>query len=191
MGEGGPEEKPSPWWPARGFVLAGGSGIFTEGVIEYELIPPRTLAATLMRCTGTISRPIPIATRLGPAGPDVPTPAAQLIGRTHLRFAVAAGGTPTDPISTWERYSLGILDVDTGGDVIPGKGSLLDLKVPALSSIGRTEARTWVRCWNPDDGEQLADIGGRSIRLRPHRIETVEIPGGTWNLPYSAQEETY
>ncbi len=80
--------RPSPTWPARHVVLAGGLAAFHEGVFEYE-VAGAELLITLVRCVGTISRER-LATRPWPAGPGVATPEAQMIGTTAFSIGVAA-----------------------------------------------------------------------------------------------------
>ncbi|MGH2576198.1 MAG: hypothetical protein ACRDG9_00375, partial [Actinomycetota bacterium] len=78
VSEGGQLEVPSPTWPGRHVVLAGGIVAFHEGVFEYE-VTEGELAITLLRCVGTISRQH-LVTRPFAAGPDVATPDAQMLG---------------------------------------------------------------------------------------------------------------
>jgi Glycosyl hydrolases family 38 N-terminal domain/Alpha mannosidase middle domain len=176
LGEGGTEEPASPNWPARAFVVAGGTGYLTEGVIEYELTEDGHLAVTLLRCTGTISRPHAIATRTGPAGPDVATPEAQMVGKTKLRLGILRRDPGRGIIHAWERFALPLIEGRApGGRDLPSKGSLLDLDVPALSSIRKVDGHTEVRIWNPWADEQEARIGATKVTLLPHRISTVRI----------------
>ena len=176
LGEGGAEEPPSPNWPARAFVVAGGTGFLTEGVIEYELTEDGRLAVTLLRCTGTISRPHAIATRVGPAGPDVATPEAQMIGRTKLRLGILRHDPGRGIIQAWERFALPLLEGRSpGGGDLPSEGSLLAIDVPALSSIREADGHTEIRIWNPWPDEQQTRIGTRTMTLQPHRISTVRV----------------
>jgi Glycosyl hydrolases family 38 N-terminal domain/Alpha mannosidase middle domain len=172
-GEGGDSEPPPRQWPARGYVIAGGAGFLTEGVVEYELLGDR-LALTLMRCVGTISRER-LTTRKVVAGPDTPTPDAQLIGRQSFRVAVI-GRDPGDSIlEVWERYALRLLSGHAlpGDDSLPSEGRLIDLDVPALSSIRFHDGKLAVRAWNPYDRPVEARVANRSLTLGPHRIETI------------------
>ena len=100
--EGSDLEPPSPTWPARGVVVAGGIGVLHEGVFEYELTAGNELAVTLLRCVGTISRQA-LATRPYPAGPDVATPDAQMIGSDRvLARRLARSDRPRDPAAMGE-----------------------------------------------------------------------------------------
>ncbi|CAN5501624.1 hypothetical protein BH20ACT23_BH20ACT23_03310 [soil metagenome] len=140
IGEGGDSEPPPRQWPARGFVVAGGTGVLGDGVFEYEVVPGG-IAVTLMRCTGTISRENLAARRIT-AGPDVPTPEAQLIGRTHRSFGVTSS-EPADLVRLSEAFSAPLMrmPVQAGGS-LPARGRLLELEVPALSAVYRKGRRT-------------------------------------------------
>ncbi|MGH3117759.1 MAG: hypothetical protein ACRDQ2_11755 [Gaiellales bacterium] len=172
-GEGGRSEPAPVHWPARGFVIAGGAGFLSEGVVEYELLGDQ-LALTLMRCVGTISR-TKLSTRKVTAGPDTPTPEAQLLGRQSFRLAVI-GRDPGDSIlEVWERYALRLLSghVLPGDASLPAEGSLMDIEVPALSSVRLNEGRLEVRVWNPLHRGVEARVADRTLTLGPHKIETI------------------
>ncbi|WP_433238274.1 alpha-mannosidase [Streptosporangium sp. CA-135522] len=85
-GEGGCGEKPVPTFPAEGFVTAGGLAVLLDQVTEYELTGG-DLALTLIRSVGLLSNDRN-AYRDEPAGPQLPTPAAQCPGPVTMRFAV-------------------------------------------------------------------------------------------------------
>lgn len=173
VSEGGEVELPSPTWPARGVVLAGGVAVLAEGVIEYEVASGRELAVTLLRCVGTISR-AGLATRPAPAGPDVPTPEAQMIGRTRLALAVLRDARATDLVPAWERFALPLRSVPaSGGGRLPPSGTLLDVRGAALSSVRCRGDAVEARIWNPSATEAEASVGGATVRLGPARIETV------------------
>ncbi|MGH2729101.1 MAG: hypothetical protein ACRDJI_00670 [Actinomycetota bacterium] len=175
VGEGGSSEPPPTAWPARGFVLAGGRGFLSEGVFEYELLEEGALAVTLLRCVGTISkRSLP--TRTVMAGPDVPTPAAQMIGRHKIAFGILLSDPGEGIVDVWERYALPLMTVSApGGGSLGRDGVLLDVDVPALSSVRRPEGRVRVRVWNPWDRALPARVADVSIDLRPHGIETIAL----------------
>ncbi|HET7703613.1 MAG TPA: hypothetical protein VFK35_09445 [Candidatus Limnocylindrales bacterium] len=100
--EAGHGEVPTPTFPAHGWVHAAGATVLLDHVSEYELVDDgRELALTLLRSTGLISRndnPF----REDPAGPEVPVPAAQMVGPWQAGFAVL----PHD--GSWE--SAGVLE---------------------------------------------------------------------------------
>ncbi len=175
LGEGGVSEPPSPDWPARGFVLAGGVGFLSEGVFEYELREGDALAMTLMRCVGTISKK-ELATRSVVAGPDVATPEAQLIGAQSFLVGVTAVDPGEDIVATWERFALPLLTaVAPGGGNLEPQGSLLDIEAPALSSVRVVDGARQARIWNPWARGVRAQVGGTRIDLGPYRIEDITI----------------
>ncbi len=70
---------------------AAGAAVLLDHVTEYELVDGRELALTILRSTGLISRndnPF----REDPAGPEVPVPAAQLVGPWRFGFALLPHG---------------------------------------------------------------------------------------------------
>jgi hypothetical protein len=173
LGEGGDSEPPPRQWPARGFVVAGGTCVLGDGVFEYELVPDG-ISVTLMRCTGTISRRTLAARRIT-AGPDVPTPEAQLIGRT-TRSLGATSSVPADPVALSEAFSASLMRVPvSAGGSLPARGRLLDLDVPALSAVYRQGEGLLVRVWNPAGETHRATVGDHDLELGPHRIETIEL----------------
>ncbi len=177
VSEGSSLEAPSPTWPARGVVLAGDLALFAEGVIEYEISEERALAVTLLRCVGTISRER-LATRPFNAGPDVPTPDAQMIGTTPFALGLYRGARRADPMATWERFALRLRQAPAaGGGSLPATGSLLEIDgAAALSSVRRREGAIEVRLWNPSaDAAVEARVGERRVTLGPARIETARL----------------
>jgi glycosyl hydrolase family 38/alpha mannosidase-like protein len=173
--EGG-TETPSPTWPTRGAVLAGGVALLQQGVFEYEVIPePPELAITLLRCVGTISRPH-IATRGWAAGPDIATPDAQMQGRLEFFIWLVRGLVPEDLSGAWEKATLTDYGVETvGGGELPDTGSLLRVEGAELSSIRKEDGAVEVRIWNPSREPRDARVAGRAIRLGPARIETIRL----------------
>jgi hypothetical protein len=170
--EGSEMEAGSPTWPASGAVLAGGLAVYEEGVFEYE-VTGRDLAITLLRATGTISRDS-IPTRPWPAGPGLPTPEAQMIGRTAFSVAVDPGARREDLLDSWERFALPLLSVDApGGGDLADEGTLLSVGGAALSAVRLVEGELEVRVWNPLAEEGLAVVEGKGIVLGPHGIATV------------------
>ena len=175
VSEGGELEAPCPTWPARGIVVAGGLAVLAEGVIEYELAGERELAITLLRCTGTISRP-DLATRRGPAGPDVATPEAQLLGETRFSLGLLPAATAAAAYAAWERFALPLRTAPAaGGGDLPARGSLLDVEGAILSSVRRRAGRLEVRVWNPFPRRARARVGTTALDLGPARIETVVV----------------
>jgi hypothetical protein len=171
-GEGG-AETPSPTWPARQAAMAGGVAVFGDGVFEYEVHPDGELAVTMLRCVGTISRP-QMATRPWPAGPDIATPDAQMLGEQYFFLAVAAGLRPEDLPAMWERINLlgASAQAKRKGD-LPDTGTLLEVEGAELSSVRKVDGKVQVRIWNPSLEPRTAHVAGREVQLGPGRIEDV------------------
>jgi alpha-mannosidase len=175
VSEGGDLEAPSPTWPARHVVLAGGIAVFHEGVFEYEVAEDE-LAITLLRCVGTISRPH-LATRPFAAGPNVATPDAQMLGTTTFELAVQAGATRLGLMADWERFALPLREVAaTGKGTLPSSGSLLAVDGDAvLSNVRRKDGVLQVRLWNPSTERPVnVRVAGKPATIGPARIETIE-----------------
>jgi alpha-mannosidase len=177
VSEGSLLESPSPTWPARGVVLAGGTAILHEGVFEYEVLED-AIAVTLLRCVGTISRPS-LPTRPMPAGPDIATPDAQMIGETAFSLAIHPDASRDTLLEAWERFALPLVSVQaTGGGPQPSSGTLLDVEGAQLSAIRRTATGdVEVRAWNPASSSTDARIAGRAVTLGPSEIRTFDLEG--------------
>ena len=117
--EGGHGEVPLPTFPARGFVQSQGISVLLDHIIEYEVVDGHELALTLLRSFGWISRnrnPY----REDPAGPEIPVPAAQLLGERSMRFALmphAGSWSTAGVLAMAERYQHGALAVRGRGPV--------------------------------------------------------------------------
>jgi hypothetical protein len=152
-------------------VIGGDRGFLSEGVFEYELTGS-ALAMTLLRCTGTISRD-DLATRRGLAGPDVPTPGAQMIGAYETSLGLVHAESRQELLERWERYALPLRTTPcAGGGDVPSTGTLLELDVPALSSVRRKDGAVAVTLWNPFANERAIRIGDTNYTLAPGRVET-------------------
>ncbi|HSJ56967.1 MAG TPA: glycoside hydrolase family 38 C-terminal domain-containing protein [Anaerolineae bacterium] len=150
---------------------AAGLAVLNRGLAEYEAVRERegvTLALTLLRCVGHLSRG-DLLTRRGHAGPPLPTPEAQCPGvhvfeyallphvadwRTVYREACAwrapvavMRGTEIEgwlpaaaDLAEWEMERGRIRPVDLAGD-LPGQASFLALEPAplALSAVKQSE----------------------------------------------------
>jgi hypothetical protein len=182
LGEGSHHEAASPTWPARHLVVAAGTAVFHEGVVEYE-VTGDDLAVTLLRAVGSISRER-LATRPYAAGPQTPTPVAQMHGETVFTLAVWPDA-PEDPavlLEGWERFGLPIVEAPAaGGGVLPRERSLLAVRSAGaqLSGARRNGDAVEVRLWNPyPDRTVDAVVGSRPCRMSPSRIGSVVLGTG-------------
>jgi alpha-mannosidase len=177
VSEGSDLETSSPTWPARGVAMAADTAVMHEGVFEYEVVDGRAIAVTLLRCVGTISRER-MATRPFPAGPDVPTPLAQMIGETEFCIGIWPHASVRELLPNWERFALPLTSAPgAGGGALPASGSLLEVSGDTtLSNVRRKEGALEVRLWNPrTDAPVDATVGGNDVVLGPARIETIEV----------------
>ena len=176
VGEGGAEDLGSSAWPARGAVLAGGVGVLSEGVIEYEVAGDR-LGIALLRAFGLISR-WTIPTRPIDAGPDTPTPEAQCLGETRFALGIRRDARRATLVEDWERFALPLLQVAAPGGGSERSGRLLEVTGGHLSAIRRVAGGVEVRIWNDSREPRDARVGGRAVPLGPARIETLTLDGG-------------
>ena len=92
VAEGGPVgEHPLPTFPAERFVDAGGVGVMLGRTMDYEVVATASggteIALTLLRSIGYLSRNVH-PYRSEPAGPQLPTPAAQMLGPCRASIAI-------------------------------------------------------------------------------------------------------
>jgi alpha-mannosidase len=177
VGEGSEGEAASPTWPARHVVLAGDTAVLHEGVFEYEIAAGHEIAVTLLRAVGTISRER-LATRPWPAGPNTPTPDAQMLGDTAFSLAVWRGADAGSVLRGWERFALPLLEAPARGrGSLPSSGRLLEISGDAeLSNVRRRDGGLEVRVWNPwRDRSVEATVGSNPLTLGPARIQTTAV----------------
>jgi alpha-mannosidase len=157
-------EEPMGTYPQKAFVsvddgagagpAARGLTIGNNGLPEYEALAGRdgvTIAVTLLRCVGWLSRS-DISSRRGGAGPQIRTPGAQLHGRHVFDYciiphegdweaAAAPAGAGAHALAyqrlrpmraRWNRHGLGRIEAE---------GALLSIDSPAfnVSAIKRAE----------------------------------------------------
>jgi mannosylglycerate hydrolase len=200
--EGGATERALPTFPSRRFMCAGGLTVVHDGLPEYELVDidgdgrAHTLALTLLRCTGTISRG-PMAYRPLPAGPPTPTPAAQLPGRHVLRYGVQLGDDPAAAYAAVDDAFLPLLVTTApGGGPAPERGSALEVTGAEVSAVVRDPGgRLVVRLFNPTPEPVTARVPARrgwrtDLRGRPADPfeETVEL--GPWAIATVSLDDT-
>lgn len=180
LGEGSALEAPSPTWPARQVVAAGGTAVLHEGVFEYE-VADRELAVTLLRCVGVLSAER-LSVRPWAAGPRTSTPGAQMLGETAFALGVWPDAPVEDPsalLAGWERFGLPVAEAPAaGGGSLSRASSLLDLRIDEaqLSNVRKVEGRIEVRVWNPYEDRAIAlTLAGVHHDVGPARIETLAL----------------
>ncbi len=184
--EGRPDEFGLPTFPSRRFVSAGGLTVAHEGLLEYELVDveggsARTLALTLLRSTGMLSR-LGMAYRPLPAGPLTPVDGLQLQGRPiEARYALAVGCD--DPYAMADDALLPLEMVYApggGGRATPG--SALDIEGAEVSAVRRQAGLLEVRVFNPTARTTTVRVGSRSGWLVDLRGRTVGSFDGSFEL---------
>jgi len=200
--EGRPDELGLPTFPARRFVSAGGLTVAHDGLFEYELVDieevdgqmrARTLALTLLRSTGMLSR-LGMAYRPLPAGPITPVEGLQLQGRpVEARYAICLSGEATYLMADDAFLPLEIVH-SAGGGWRASTGSGLEIEGAEVSAVQTVAGTLEVRVFNPTANETtvtvanrsgwLVDLRGRTLSafdgsfpLRPFGIATFRCPG--------------
>ncbi|MEU8250391.1 glycoside hydrolase family 38 C-terminal domain-containing protein [Nonomuraea sp. NPDC048916] len=161
--EGGCGEEPLPTFPASSWVAAGGVAALLEHVTEYELVDEGgELALTLLRSIGYLSRNRH-ALRPEPAGPQLPTPAAQSRGLRSVGLALM----PYD--GTWEVVPPAAETFRHDLLPVPGMGApSLDLP-PAAAGLSVTGDGVVMTSLRMRDGRQEL----RVVALTPAGTEAV------------------
>jgi alpha-mannosidase len=191
-------------WPHQGWLAAGGLAVSAPGFSEGEVGDDGTLAVTLLRAVGWLSR-YGLATRPDPAGPGLPTPGAQCPGPFAATVSLFADDAATPAHA--RAIELGLRAV-IGGDaplVEPGR-SLLQLVPPTLVLSALKPAADGsgaiVRVLNPTgieteaelafgvpiasasavgldeeplDGEVSADDGTVRVVVPPHGLRSIRV----------------
>ncbi|GHF53516.1 alpha-mannosidase [Deinococcus metalli] len=85
----------SVWGGVRGLTVA------NRGLPEFSAGEDGTLRLTLLRCVGYLSRD-DLLTRVGGAGPTIPTPDAQLLGPFEAEYSVIPHAGTWDDAQVWQ-----------------------------------------------------------------------------------------
>jgi mannosylglycerate hydrolase len=178
--EGRAEELGTPTFPSRRFVSSGGLTVVHDGLLEYELIDidgsgpedrsARTLALTVLRATGMLSR-LGMSTRPLPAGPMTPLEGPQMLGPVEVRYALAVGDV--DPFVMADDVLVPLeMAASHGGGDRPDQGSALTVEGAEVSAVRRRAGQVEVRVFNPSSEDTVVEVVGRSgwlvdLRGRP------------------------
>ncbi len=184
--EGRPDEFGLPTAPSNRFVSAGRLTVVHEGVCEYELVDieddaARTMALTVLRSTGMLSR-LGMAYRPFPAGPLTAVEGLQMRGkRVELRYALALDCD--DPYQLADDVLLPLEPVASlGGGSRAASGSELTVYGAEVSALHRVAGVLEIRVFNPSTQPSVVSFPGRSgwlVDLRGYPQEPFE---GTFEL---------
>jgi len=202
--EGGPHEPALATFVSRRFVTAGdgrvGLALIHDGLLEYEVVDGgRTLALTLLRATGYLSRAAPIG-RPNPAGPLLPLRGAQMPGPVEVRYAVLPHHGSWIDAALYERADEVLVPLERapggGGHERPPTGQALRVQGAVVSALHRHDGHLVLRCFNPypepvdlaveaatgpargwevDLRHRLRDPFAGTRRLRPGEIVTLRL----------------
>jgi alpha-mannosidase len=145
-----------------------------EGLPEYEASADG-LRLTLLRCVGTISRPAGLSTRPLAAGPEIPTPEGQCLGRHELEYALrfdADSLSNAALVRAGQDYRADFLVGDAFEPPLRLGG---DVAFSCLKGAERSDGLV-LRAFNPNDRPETLelDVPARRIRLD----EEADAPGG-------------
>ncbi|MEU7898469.1 alpha-mannosidase [Nonomuraea sp. NPDC049152] len=192
--EGGCGETPLPTFPASSWVAAGGVAALLEHVTEYELVEDE-LALTLLRSVGYLSRNRN-ALRPEPAGPQLPTPAAQSRGPRSVRLALMPyTGTWAAVPEAAEVFRHDVLAVPGTGDrdlPLPDPATGLTVKGEGvvMTSLRRRDGWKELRVVAMTGSDTMARIEGdftearrADLRGRPgDPVDAARLPLRAWEI---------
>ncbi len=143
-------EQPVAEQPMRAFVAVeaaasrAGLLVAAQGLREASVAPDGTIALTLLRAFGWLSR-ADFPSRRGGAGPDVPTPGGQCPGPQRYRLALFpfAGdvAAQTAQVDAWSAGAIGASTPLHPGALPPG-GSFLECSTPSFRPSAVVESAT-------------------------------------------------
>jgi hypothetical protein len=172
--EGGPSEKALPTYPSRRFVQAGGITIAHEGLLEYELVDieagaAHSLAITLLRATGMLSR-LTMLNRPLPAGPTDKLEGPQMIGRLQVRYVIAVG--EMDPYALVDDAFLPLPVVTGfGGGARTPEGTELTVTGAEVAAVHMVGGLVEIRVFNPRDVASAFSVARAGTPARGHLVD--------------------
>ncbi|MEV5897804.1 glycoside hydrolase family 38 C-terminal domain-containing protein [Nonomuraea fuscirosea] len=197
--EGGCGEEPLPTFPASSWVAAGGVAALLEHVTEYEVIDGGTeLALTLLRSVGYLSRNRNVL-RPEPAGPQLPTPAAQSRGLRTVELALMPyAGSWEEVVPAAESFRHDLLVVPGQGEPflpLPEAGAGISATGHGVTMTSLRERDGWhelrVVALTPNSTEAVISgdlVAARHADLRGRPGNPIEITDGAVRLPLDAWE---
>jgi alpha-mannosidase len=190
-------------WVAR-FTASAGATLFSDGLADYESLHDGSVAVTLVRAVGALSRP-DLPERPGNAGWPADTPGAQSLGAFGASFALALHGADSpEARDAIERLADDVL-VPIAGETLrsnlrePRAGGGLELTGDGLvfSAAKPAQRAGWIalRCVNRRDAPVhgtwrlggMIDEAARA-RLDETPMEALIVDGSTVRFEAAARE---
>jgi alpha-mannosidase len=178
-------EPPDPTQHTLGAVALGPLALLTKGLPEYEARPGEggpELCLTLLRGVGLISRPTgAIATRPLGAGPQVPTPEGQCLGRHEVEYALLPGADRLDAtglLRASQDYRNGFVVAPAGARFDPPLSLDGNLVFSCLKGAEDGDGLI-LRCFNAGDSPASGRAAGEIDIFRTRLDETGTAGGPT------------
>ena len=201
--EGTVLEDPVPDAPQHGFVLLHdrryGLAVANVGLPEYEAFrsgAATTLALTLLRCVGWLSRD-DLPTRRGPAGPTLPVPEAQCPGAHTFTYSLIPFAGDWHAIIDEARRAqvpLRALSTTPAAGALPARGTFLSVDAPGvlvsalkgaedsegivlrLYNVGDAAVQGTLRLVHPVRRVERLSLDERSLRTLHHGDPLTAVP---------------
>ncbi|MBK9713154.1 MAG: hypothetical protein IPO81_17850 [Kouleothrix sp.] len=187
----------APTLPQQGYVSVGGGGrgltVVNRGLPEFEATADGTVALTLLRAVGWLSREDLLA-RVGGAGPEIPTPEAQCLGRQRAEYAIiphGAGWLAARAYQTAHEYLAPLYGsvADRHAGSLPRRAGLIEidgehtLLLSACKKAERSDALI-LRFWNVAGTatEARVHLGGSPTSARLVDLKERPVAGGALAL---------
>ncbi|HZQ83321.1 MAG TPA: glycosyl hydrolase-related protein [Acidimicrobiales bacterium] len=180
--------------PQQGWVEANGLCVAAPGLPEFEVTPEGTIAVTLLRAVGWLSR-IDLKSRPEPAGPGIPTPEAQCRDGVAARLSLRVDAPP----AVLQADEVGLRAVVAGPEPpLPEGTSVIAVEPPGLVLSALKPADEGdgivVRVLNPTGAsiDAVVRCGVPIASAQPCRLDesaadgAVELTDGTVRFPIGA-----
>ena len=168
-----PETAPLARWVSR-TDASQGMTLISDGLGEYEVTDDGSIAVTLVRAVGALSRR-DLPERPGHAGWPVPTPAAQSLGPFRAQFALLPHGSAPNVFADIERAADDVL--------FPLRGTTLRSAVRPLEAVAglslHSDGLRFLACKPSEDGEWTVL---RCVNLTLYSVT------GSWHCGWSIRE---
>jgi 2-O-(6-phospho-alpha-D-mannosyl)-D-glycerate hydrolase len=189
-------EVPVSYGPTTSFTEAGddvaGAVLFGDGLVEYEALPDEhgrisRVGLTLIRAVGYLSRSDLTLRPSGHAGPGLPTPGAQCLGRHQFRLAFEPRIQPPSNALLFERAAsftapVHVVTAASTGGTLPLTASFLTIRSTSgavvLSACHKAieSDSVSVRVFNPDDTPATIAVGAREPLRNVEVVDFLERP---------------